>query len=94
MEELAHKHKPKLIIAGGSAYVREWDYKRIRGADCVGAIFMVNMAHPAGLILTGSWIISEICTRGLLLRTKTLRGPRGGVILVGKDFENPLGQDC
>lgn len=94
MEELAHKHRPKLIIAGGSAYVREWDYKRIREiADSVGAIFMVDMAHPAGLIAAGL-LDNPVKYAHVVTSTthKTLRGPRGGVILVGKDFENPWGK--
>ena len=81
MERLAIEHKPKLIIGGGSAYSREWDYKRMREiADKVGALLMIDMAHPAGLIAAG-----------LLDTHKTLRGPRGGIILMGKVFENPWG---
>lgn len=91
MERLAHQHKPKLIIGGGSAYSREWDYKRMRAiADEVGAIFMVDMAHPAGLIAAGL-LDNPLPHAHIVTSTthKTLRGPRGGVILMGKDFENP-----
>ena len=93
IEELAVKEKPKMIIAGASAYSREIDYKRFREiADKVGAILLCDMAHPAGLIAKG--IIGDpvphchICTT---TTHKTLRGPRGGMILMGKDFENPFG---
>jgi len=93
IEELALKEKPKMIIAGASAYSREIDYKRFREiADKVGAILLCDMAHPAGLIAKG--IIGDpvphchICTT---TTHKTLRGPRGGMILMGKDFENPFG---
>ena len=91
MERLAHQHKPKLIIGGGSAYSREWDYKRMRAiADEVGAIFMVDMAHPAGLIAAGL-LDNPLPHAHIVTSTthKTLRGPRGGIILMGKDFENP-----
>lgn len=91
MEELALQHKPKLIIGGGSAYSREWDYARMRAiADKVGAIFMVDMAHPAGLIATGL-LDNPIKYAHIVTTTthKTLRGPRGGMILMGHDFENP-----
>lgn len=91
MEELALQHKPKLIIGGGSAYSREWDYARMRAiADKVGAIFMVDMAHPAGLIAAGL-LDSPIKYAHIVTTTthKTLRGPRGGMILMGHDFENP-----
>ena len=88
MEKLALEHKPKLIIGGGSAYSREWDYARMRKiADEVGAIFMVDMAHPAGL-LDNPIKYAHIVTS---TTHKTLRGPRGGIILMGKDFENPWG---
>ena len=93
MERLAHEHKPKLIIGGGSAYSREWDYKRMREiADSVGAIFMVDMAHPAGLIAAGL-LDNPVKYAHIVTSTthKTLRGPRGGIILMGKDFENPWG---
>lgn len=93
MEQLALEHKPKLIIGGGSAYSREWDYARMRKiADEVGALFMVDMAHPAGLIAAG--LLENPVKYAHIVTTtthKTLRGPRGGVILMGKDFENPWG---
>ena len=91
MEELALQHKPKLIIGGGSAYSREWDYARMRAtADKIGAIFMVDMAHPAGLIAAGL-LHNPIKYAHIVTTTthKTLRGPRGGMILMGHDFENP-----
>lgn len=91
MERLALEHKPKMIIGGGSAYSREWDYKRMREiADKVGAIFMVDMAHPAGLIAAGL-LDNPVKYAHIVTSTthKTLRGPRGGIILMGKDFENP-----
>ena len=93
MEQLARQHKPKLIIAGGSAYCREWDYARFRKvADEIGAIFMVDMAHPAGLIAAGL-LDNPVKYAHIVTSTthKTLRGPRGGLILMGKDFENPWG---
>ncbi len=93
MEELALKHKPKLIIGGGSAYSREWDYKRMREiADKVGALLMIDMAHPAGLIAAGL-LDNPVKYAHIVTSTthKTLRGPRGGIILMGKDFENPWG---
>lgn len=93
MERLALAHKPKLIIGGGSAYSREWDYARMRKiVDEVGALFMVDMAHPAGLIAAG--LLDNPVKYAHIVTTtthKTLRGPRGGVILMGKDFENPWG---
>ncbi len=91
MEQRALEHKPKLIIAGGSAYSREWDYKRIREiADKIGAIFLVDMAHPAGLIAAGL-LDNPVKFAHIVTSTthKTLRGPRGGIILMGKDFDNP-----
>lgn len=91
MERLALEHKPKLIIGGGSAYSREWDYARMRKiADAVGAIFMVDMAHPAGLIAAGL-LENPVKYAHIVTSTthKTLRGPRGGIILMGKDFANP-----
>ena len=94
MEQLALQHKPKLIIGGGSAYSREWDYRRMREiADKVGAIFMVDMAHPAGLIAAGL-LDNPLKYAHIVTSTthKTLRGPRGGIILMGKDFENPWGK--
>lgn len=93
MESLAVEHKPKMIIGGGSAYSREWDYARMRKiADKVGAIFMVDMAHPAGLIAAG--LLDNPVKYAHIVTTtthKTLRGPRGGLILMGHDFENPWG---
>ena len=93
MEQLALQHRPKLIIGGGSAYSRDWDYARMRRiADSVGAIFMVDMAHPAGLIAAGL-LENPVKYAHIVTSTthKTLRGPRGGIILMGKDFENPWG---
>ncbi len=93
MEQLALEHKPKLIIGGGSAYSREWDYKRMREiADKVGALLMIDMAHPAGLIAAGL-LDNPVKYAHIVTSTthKTLRGPRGGIILMGKDFENPWG---
>ncbi|MBO4331544.1 MAG: serine hydroxymethyltransferase [Paludibacteraceae bacterium] len=93
LEKVARTEKPKLIIAGASAYSREWDYERIRKvADEIGAIFMVDMAHPAGLIAAG--LLKNPVKYAHIVTTtthKTLRGPRGGVIILGKDFENPWG---
>ena len=94
MEQRALEHNPKLIIAGGSAYSREWDYKRIREiADKIGAIFLVDMAHPAGLIAAGL-LDNPVKFAHIVTSTthKTLRGPRGGIILMGKDFDNPWGK--
>ncbi len=94
MEEIAHKEMPKLIIGGASAYSREWDYERMRKiADSVGAIFMVDMAHPAGLIAAGL-LENPLKYAHIVTSTthKTLRGPRGGIILIGKDFVNPWGK--
>ena len=94
MERMAREHKPKLIIGGASAYSREWDYARMRQiADSIGAIFMVDMAHPAGLIAAGL-LDNPLRHAHIVTSTthKTLRGPRGGVILVGKDFDNPWGK--
>ena len=91
MEKLALEHHPKMIIGGGSAYSREWDYARMREiADKVGAIFMVDMAHPAGLIAAGQ-LENPVKYAHIVTSTthKTLRGPRGGIILMGKDFDNP-----
>lgn len=93
MEQLAIEHQPKLIIGGGSAYSREWDYKRMREiADKVGALLMIDMAHPAGLIAAGL-LDNPVKYAHIVTSTthKTLRGPRGGIILMGKDFENPWG---
>ncbi|MDE7166981.1 MAG: serine hydroxymethyltransferase [Bacteroidaceae bacterium] len=94
MEQLALEHKPKLIIGGGSAYSREWDYKRMREiADKVGALLMIDMAHPAGLIAAGL-LDNPLKYAHIVTSTthKTLRGPRGGIILMGKDFPNPWGK--
>lgn len=94
MEELAIKEKPKLIVGGASAYSREWDYKRMREiADKVGALFMVDMAHPAGLIAAGV-LENPVKHAHIVTSTthKTLRGPRGGIILMGEDFDNPFGK--
>ena len=93
MEEIALSSKPKLIIGGASAYSREWDYRRMRSiADQVGALFMVDIAHPAGLIAAGL-LENPLKYAHIVTSTthKTLRGPRGGIILIGKDFENPFG---
>ena len=93
MEEVARREKPKMIICGASAYSRDWDYKRIRQiADEVGAMVMADIAHPAGLIAKG--LLSspfEYCHFVTSTTHKTLRGPRGGIILMAKDFENPFG---
>lgn len=93
MEALAKEHKPKLIIGGASAYSREWDYKRMREiADSVGALLMIDMAHPAGLIAAGL-LDNPVKYAHVVTSTthKTLRGPRGGIILMGQDFDNPWG---
>ena len=94
MERLALECKPKMIIGGGSAYSREWDYIRMREiADKVGAILMIDMAHPAGLIAAGV-LENPVKYAHIVTSTthKTLRGPRGGIILMGKDFPNPWGK--
>jgi glycine hydroxymethyltransferase len=94
MEEVALREKPKLIVGGGSAYSREWDYKRMREiADKIGAILMTDMAHPAGLIAAGL-LENPVKYAHIVTSTthKTLRGPRGGIILLGKDFPNPWGK--
>ena len=94
MERLALECKPKMIIGGGSAYSREWDYVRMREiADKVGAILMIVMAHPAGLIAAGV-LENPVKYAHIVTSTthKTLRGPRGGIILMGKDFPNPWGK--
>jgi len=93
MERKALEFRPKLIVGGASAYSREWDYARMREiADKIGAIFIVDMAHPAGLIAAGL-LDNPVKHAHIVTSTthKTLRGPRGGVILMGKDFENPFG---
>ena len=93
MEVLALKERPKMIIAGASAYSRDWDYERMRNiADHIGAILMADVAHPAGLIAKG--ILNDPIEHCHIVTTtthKTLRGPRGGMILMGEDFENPFG---
>ncbi len=94
MEEVARREHPKLIIGGASAYSREWDYARMRRlADEIGAILMVDMAHPAGLIAAGL-LENPVKHAHIVTSTthKTLRGPRGGIILMGHDFENPWGK--
>ncbi len=92
--EIAEREKPKMIIAGASAYSREIDYKRFREiADSVGAILLADIAHPAGLIAKG--LISDPVPHCHIVTStthKTLRGPRGGIILMGKDFDNPFGE--
>lgn len=93
ISDMAKKEKPKLIITGASAYSRDWDYKKFREiADSVGALLMCDMAHPAGLIAKG--LLNnplEYCDAVTSTTHKTLRGPRGGIILIGKDKENPWG---
>ncbi len=93
MEEVALKEKPKMIVAGASAYPRDWDYARMREiADRVGALLMADIAHPAGLI--AAKLLNDPLPHCHFITTtthKTLRGPRGGLILIGKDFENPWG---
>ena len=94
MEEVALKERPKLIVGGASAYSREWDYKRMRSiADKIGALLMVDMDHTEGLIAAGL-LDNPLKHAHIVTYTthKTLRGPRGGIILVGKDFENPWGR--
>ena len=94
MEEVALKEKPKMIVGGASAYSREWDYKRMREiADKVGALLMIDMAHPAGLIAAGL-LDNPLKYAHVVTSTthKTLRGPRGGIILMGEDFDNPFGK--
>ena len=94
MEEVARRERPKLIVGGASAYTREWDYARMRRlADEIGAILMIDMAHPAGLIAAGL-LDNPVKYAHIVTSTthKTLRGPRGGLILLGKDFENPFGK--
>ena len=93
MEEVAKRENPKLIICGASAYSRDWDYKRIRSiADSVGALILADISHPAGLIATG--LLNNPMEHCHIITTtthKTLRGPRGGVIMLGKNFDNPYG---
>lgn len=94
MEEVARRERPRLIVGGASAYSREWDYARMRRlADEIGAILLVDMAHPAGLIAAG--LLDNPVKYAHIVTTtthKTLRGPRGGVIMMGQDFENPWGK--
>ncbi len=94
VEEIADREHPRLIICGASAYSREWDYARFRAiADRVGALLMADIAHPAGLIAAG-WLDNPLPHCHIVTSTthKTLRGPRGGIILMGKDFDNPWGR--
>lgn len=94
MEEVARRERPRLIVGGASAYSREWDYARMRRlADEIGAILMIDMAHPAGLIAAGL-LDNPVKYAHIVTSTthKTLRGPRGGIILLGKDFDNPWGK--
>ena len=94
MERLALEHKPKLIVGGASAYSREWDYERMRKiADAVGALLWIDMAHTAGLIAAGL-LKNPVKYAHIVTSTthKTLRGPRGGIILIGKDFDDPRGR--
>ncbi len=94
MEETALRERPKLIVGGASAYSREWDYARMRRiADSVGALLMIDMAHPAGLIAAGL-LDNPLRHAHIVTSTthKTLRGPRGGIILMGQDFDNPWGK--
>lgn len=94
VEATAQKEKPKLIICGASAYSRDWDYARLRSiADSVGALLMADIAHPSGLIAKG--ILNDPIPHCHIVTTtthKTLRGPRGGMVMMGKDFENPWGE--
>ncbi len=94
VEETAKKEKPKMIICGASAYSRDWDYERLRKiADSVGAILLADISHPSGLIAKG--ILNDPLPHCHIVTTtthKTLRGPRGGMIMMGKDFENPMGE--
>jgi glycine hydroxymethyltransferase len=94
LEEVAFKEKPKLIICGASAYSRDWDYKFIRSvADQIGALVLADISHPSGLIARG--LLNDPLPHCHVVTTtthKTLRGPRGGMIMMGQDFENPMGQ--
>ena len=93
VESLAVEHKPKMIICGASAYSREWDYKRFRAiADKVGAVLLCDMSHPAGLIAAGI-LDNPVPHCHIVTSTthKTLRGPRGGLIMIGSDIDNPWG---
>jgi glycine hydroxymethyltransferase len=91
--EIAQREKPKMIICGASAYSRDWDYKKLReAADSVGALLLADISHPAGLIARG--LLEDPMEHCHIVTTtthKTLRGPRGGMILVGKNFDNPWG---
>ena len=93
VRELAKKEKPKLIICGASAYSRDWDYERLRAiADSVNALLLADISHPSGLIARG--LLNDPMPHCHVVTTtthKTLRGPRGGLIMMGKDFENPWG---
>ncbi len=94
VEEIAKREQPKLLICGASAYSRDWDYERLRAiADSVGALLLADIAHPAGMIAAGL-LNNPIPHCHIVTSTthKTLRGPRGGIIMMGKDFENPYGQ--
>lgn len=94
VEALAVQHQPKLIVCGASAYARDWDYARFRAiADSVGAILLADIAHPAGLIAKGK-LADPMPHCHIVTSTthKTLRGPRGGIIMMGKDYENPMGE--
>lgn len=94
MEEVALRERPRMIIGGASAYSREWDYERMRAiADKIGAIMWIDMAHPAGLVAAGE-LLNPVKYAHIVTSTthKTLRGPRGGIILLGNDFENPWGK--
>lgn len=94
VEATAHAEKPKLLICGASAYSRDWDYARLRAiADSVGALLLADIAHPAGLIATG--LLNDPLKHCHIITStthKTLRGPRGGIIMMGQDFDNPFGQ--
>jgi glycine hydroxymethyltransferase len=94
LEATAKKEQPKMLICGASAYSRDWDYKRLRQiADSVGAILLADIAHPSGLIAKG--ILNDPLPHCHIVTTtthKTLRGPRGGMVMMGKDFENPFGE--
>ena len=94
VEAIAHAEKPKMLICGASAYSRDWDYARLRAiADSVGAVLLADISHPAGLIV-GKLLNDPIQHCHIVSSTthKTLRGPRGGIIMMGNDFENPFGQ--
>lgn len=94
VEALAHQERPKLIICGASAYARDWDYARFRKiADSVGALLLADIAHPAGLI-AGKWLNDPMPHCHIVTSTthKTLRGPRGGIIMMGQDIDNPWGR--